>query len=86
MKTKLYIALLNLLCALSACSTNCYEAYGPPLPPTPIDTDYLLEHTTVSLVGERWPIYRYRLGPLGDLTEISDTLFFTDNASMTYNE
>jgi hypothetical protein len=86
MKTALYIALLNLLCALGACSTNYYEADGPPLPPTPIDTDSLLEHTTVSLVGERWLIYHYRLGPMGDLTDISDTLYFTDNASMTYNE
>ena len=42
--------------------------------------------TGQSLAGQTWRIWGYRVGPMGDLITISDTLKFIDNSKYTYND
>lgn len=69
------------------CSCVKDEAYqgGAPLPPQEI----ILDSTSLSgnplLVGEKWTLYRYRIGNYGEITSVSDSLSFESNGVMQYN-
>lgn len=84
---KLVIRLLYLLMVgmLFACSSDYYTDEGPPLPPEALQTDSIIDSQSFSISGERWLIYRYRIGTVGDITDRSDTLDFLENGVMNYN-
>ena len=41
--------------------------------------------TTQSLVGQTWKIFYYRVGPMGQVMTINDTLVFLTSSTYTYN-
>ncbi|MFM7726747.1 MAG: hypothetical protein ACKO7B_08595 [Flavobacteriales bacterium] len=72
--------------AFVSCTPEAFEASGPPLPPTPIYTDSLINGSAYSLNGQTWVIEHYRVGLIGEINLISDTLYFSENGEMIYNE
>jgi hypothetical protein len=72
--------------ALSSCTAEVYEASGPPLPPTPIVTDTIINPSAYSIVGQTWVIDRYRIGQIGEINLTSDTIFFDINGVMQFND
>jgi hypothetical protein len=83
----LFIALLASCIALelSSCTPETYEASGPPMPPTPIDTDSIINPSVYSIAGQMWVIERYRIGQIGEINLTSDTLVFQNNGVMQFN-
>jgi hypothetical protein len=85
-----FLFILFLACgialALSSCTTEAYEASGPPLPPTPIVTDTVINPNTYSIAGQTWVIDRYRIGQIGEINLTSDTIFFDINGAMQFND
>jgi hypothetical protein len=84
----LFIALLVsfIYLALSSCTPEAYEASGPPLPPTPINTDSIINPSVYSISGQTWVIERYRIGQIGEINLTSDTVVFNANGAMQFND
>ena len=73
-----------------------YSCYIPPEYEGPIDNTNPIVTlpppgnggviTGQSLAGQTWRIWGYRVGPMGDLITISDTLKFINNSKYTYKD
>lgn len=70
---------------MTSCTSETYEASGPPLPATPIITDSIIVAGVYSIAGQTWIIDRYRIGQFGELSEASDTVLFSTSNVMDFN-
>ena len=71
---------------MQSCEPEIFEASGPPLPPTAINTDSIIDQNSYSIAAQTWVIERYRIGQVGEINLTSDTLFFLDTGEMLFNE
>lgn len=82
-----FIALLlgSISLVLSSCTPDAYEASGPPLAPTPINTDSIINPSVYSIAGQTWMVERYRIGQIGEISLTTDTVVFQENDVMQFN-
>jgi len=73
------------LITLSACHKDALTE-NPPNPPVDYTGDTTVLDTTINLIGEVWVITDYRIGELGPIIPISDTIQFIDNHNYTYSQ
>jgi hypothetical protein len=73
------------LIATYACQKDTYPA-NPPNPPVPYNGDTTVLDTAINLIGQSWVITEYRIGELGNMIQISDTINFIDQQNYTYGQ
>jgi hypothetical protein len=89
MRNNIFIITIVFVCvsmALSSCTPEAYEASGPPLAPTPIITDSIINPSVYSISGQTWVIERYRIGQIGEINQTADTVVFNANGAMQFND
>ena len=66
--------------------SSCYkETVSQPNPPQPIVTNNTPIDTAYTLAGQTWVITGYRIGGIGNQTQVNDTLVFITKNQYSYN-
>lgn len=68
-----------------SCQKEIVGPTGPPNSPTPIVTDSNEIDPNYNLVNQIWVITGYRVGGVGSIISLSDTIQFINNTNYKYN-
>ncbi|MFM7310511.1 MAG: hypothetical protein ACKOZY_07870 [Flavobacteriales bacterium] len=81
----IHLYAITSILTLYGCVQKEDDDIGPPLPPSPISTDTIIDDHTWVLTGETWVIEKYRIGSFTNPIDVHDTIQFLTNQEALYN-